>query len=145
VYSKTRQRVALALVATFAFAAVGTAHRDDASDLKAKFEALQKQWTRSKPSWSRCKSKGKKRLQPQPRLLQALRPAAKEGAESKQAAIEKLFDKITKGFYGSMDVSGDFTTKGMGDFIAYHIPAWGGPRHPDPRSGSDEPKACELS
>ena len=43
VYSKTRQRVALTLVATFAFAAVGTARADDTSDLKAKFEALQKQ------------------------------------------------------------------------------------------------------
>jgi predicted porin len=121
VYSKTRQRVALALAATFALVAVGTAHADDASDLKAKFEALQKQLDDVKSQLEQMQKQKKEEKAPA-----AAAPAAapKEGAESKQVAIEKLFDKITKGFYGSMDVSADYTTKGMNGFVAYGGYGW---------------------
>ena len=145
VYSKTRQRVALTLVATFAFAAVGTARADDTSDLKAKFEALQKQLDAVKAQLDQMQRQ-KEEKAPAAAAPAAGAPmaASKEGAESKQAAIEKLFDKITKGFYGSMDVSGDFTTKGMGDFIAYHIPSWGGPGTPIPGLDRTNPKLANC-
>jgi predicted porin len=139
VYSKTRQRVALTVAAAFALAAVGVARADDTSDLKAKFETLQKQLDAVKAQLEQMQK------QKEEKAAAAAAPAApKEGAESKQAAVEKLFDKITKGFYGSMDVSGDFTTKGMGGFIAYHIPGWNGPGTPIPHIDPTNPKLANC-
>ncbi len=45
--------------------------------------------------------------------------AAAGGAKSAEASSEPKFDKFLKGFYGSMDVSIDYTTKGMNNFVAY--------------------------
>src|SRR5882724_12543437 len=44
-------------------------------------------------------------------------PPAKEA--KKEAPAEPLFDKFAKGFYGTLDVSFDDTTKGMNGFVAY--------------------------
>jgi len=49
-------------------------------------------------------------------------PAAPAVAQAKPAApAEPKFDKFLKGFYGTLDVSLDVTTKGMDDMVAYHI------------------------
>ena len=42
-------------------------------------------------------------------------------AVAKELPAEPKFDKFMKGFYGTLDVSFDDTTKGMKDMIAYHI------------------------
>jgi hypothetical protein len=55
-------------------------------------------------------------------------PAAPAVAQAKPAApAEPKFEKFLKGFYGTLDVSLDATTKGMEDMVAYHIRtvAWG--------------------
>jgi len=49
-------------------------------------------------------------------------PAAPSVAKAKEAPAEPLFDKFLKGFYGTLDVSVDYTTKGMSDLVAY---PWG--------------------
>ncbi len=41
-------------------------------------------------------------------------------AKAKEAPTEPLFDKFIKGFYGSLDVSVDDSTKGMDGMVAYH-------------------------
>jgi len=38
--------------------------------------------------------------------------------EPEMSPMEKLFDKLTKGFYGTIDVSGDYATKGMSRMVA---------------------------
>jgi predicted porin len=43
-------------------------------------------------------------------------PAAKA---PKEAPAETRFDKFMKGFFGTLDVSVDYTTKGMGNLVAY--------------------------
>jgi predicted porin len=40
-------------------------------------------------------------------------------AKSKETSTEPMFEKFLKGFYGNMDVSIDYTTKGMNNFVAY--------------------------
>ena len=42
------------------------------------------------------------------------------GLAAPAAASEPKLDALLKGFYGTLDVSVDDTTKGMSDFIAYH-------------------------
>jgi predicted porin len=51
--------------------------------------------------------------------------SAKEGVSAKEESlIDALFQKITKGFYGQMDVSFDYTTKGMADMVAVGGYGW---------------------
>ena len=56
---------------------------------------------------------------------QAAQPAGPPGgagpsvAKGKEVSTEPRFDKFLKGFYGDLDVSIDYTTKGMSDFVAY--------------------------
>jgi len=45
--------------------------------------------------------------------------AATVPAPKKEAPAEPLFEKFAKGFYGTLDVSVDDTTKGMNGFVAY--------------------------
>ena len=45
-----------------------------------------------------------------------------KAAEEKMSPLEKKFDNFLKGFYGSLDVSTDYTTKGIYNPIAY---PWG--------------------
>jgi predicted porin len=48
--------------------------------------------------------------------------AAPSLAKTKEAPAEPMFEKFLKGFYGALDVSVDYTTKGMGNLTAY---PWG--------------------
>jgi predicted porin len=52
---------------------------------------------------------------------QAPAAAAPAPAVAAAAPPEPKFEKFLKGFYGTLDVSFDDTTKGMKDMIAYHI------------------------
>jgi len=81
VYSKTRQRVALTLVA-MAFSTLGYWGSAYAADADAKPE------------------------------------------EKEKSPIEVLFEKITKGFYGTVDVAADYATKGMGHMVAASGIGW---------------------
>ena len=44
---------------------------------------------------------------------------ASKVAKAKETSTEPKFDKFLKGFYGSLDVSVDYTTKGMNGMVAY--------------------------
>ncbi len=55
-------------------------------------------------------------------------PAAK-GKEAAMSPLEKKFDSFLKGFYGTLDVSLDATTKGIYNPLAYPF-SWGGPGTP---------------
>jgi predicted porin len=60
---------------------------------------------------------------------QAAPPAAAAPAEGpsvakKEAPAEPLFEKFAKGFYGTLDVSIDDSTKGMNGFVAYPYSAY---------------------
>jgi predicted porin len=102
-------------------ALAGAARADDASDLKAQMESLQKQMDAMKAQLEQMQKQKEEAAKAAP----AVPPAAKgEEAAKKYQAIESLFDKITKGFYGSLDVSADYVTKGMNGFVAYGGYGW---------------------
>ena len=54
-----------------------------------------------------------------PPVSAAAPKAQKEGKEEAMSPLEKKFDSFLKGFYGTMDISLDATTKGMYNPIAY--------------------------
>ncbi len=123
-----RSRLPIVIACVFAIAAAGVARADDASDLKDKFEALQKQMDAVKAQLDRVNAQLQKQKE-ESQVAPSAAARAPEG-ESKEAAMESLFDKITKGFYGSMDVSADFATKGMGGMVANSGYNWNGPGTP---------------
>jgi len=41
------------------------------------------------------------------------------------ATVDKAWNTFIKGFFGTLDVSIDYTTKGMEDMIAYHLACTG--------------------
>src|SRR5215469_15880948 len=47
--------------------------------------------------------------------------------EKTVGTIDKAWSTFIKGFFGTLDVSIDYTTKGMSDMLAYHIGACTGP------------------
>lgn len=53
---------------------------------------------------------------PKPKEKEAAK--GKEGKEGKES-LETRFDNFMKGFYGTLDASVDYTTKGMSDLVAY--------------------------
>ena len=66
------------------------------------------------------------------REAQTVAGAPKPPAATKEAPAESKFDKFIKGFYGTLDVSLDDTTKGLGDMTAF---SWGYANPLDPTSG----------
>jgi predicted porin len=72
--------------------------------------------------------------------------AATGPAASKEAPAEPKLEKLLKGFYGTLDVSLDDTTKGMNGFVAYGYdlvdpanPNSGYVRHTSPKGGGAGP------
>jgi len=72
--------------------------------------------------------------------------AAVPAPAKKEAPAEPLFEKFAKGFYGTLDVSLDDTTKGMNGFVAYGYdlvdptnPNSGYVRHTSPKAGGAGP------
>ncbi len=103
-----RLRIPLVIAAALAMAFAGAARADDTSDLKAKLEALQKQMDTIKAQMDQMqKQKEEEAKKP------AAPPVARVEEGAAKSPIEALYDKLTKGFYGTIDVSGDYATKGM--------------------------------
>jgi hypothetical protein len=77
---------------------------------------------------------------PAPAPLPSPGPAVAQGAPvppskqavAKEAPAESKFDKFLKGFYGTLDISLDYTTKGMDGLQAFE---WGYANPADPTSG----------
>jgi hypothetical protein len=106
-----RFRSPLVVAGALAIAFAGAARADEASDLKAKMEQLQKQMDMMKSQLEQMQKKQEEQAKAPP-------PAAKPEVAAEKSPMEKLFDKITKGFYGTVDVSADYVTKGVGDKVA---------------------------
>ena len=110
-----RFRIPLVIAGAFAIAFAGAARADDASDLKAKLEALQKQMDAVKAQMDQMQKQREEEMKKP--AAPAAAPVAR-AEEKGKSAMEVLFDKLTKGFYGTLDVSGDYVTKGMGNKVA---------------------------
>ena len=61
---------------------------------------------------------------PAPPPAPMMGPAPAAPTVAKQAPAEPAFEKFVKGFYGTLDVSADYATKGMSTLGAYHWSAY---------------------
>jgi len=126
---KVGKPVLAALAACAATCTVGTAvYADDAQDSKALKEQM------------RAMQQRLDEMQREVTKVATQQP--KSAAGGKEAPAEPKFDKFMKGFYGTLDVSIDYATKGMSDMAAYpyalndpanpfggsHIVTGGGPK-----------------
>src|SRR5579863_6592852 len=88
----------------------GSALADDAQENKALKEQMRQMMQRMDALQKQVEA-----LQKQPAAPPAAPPAATGPAVAKQAPPEPAFEKFAKGFYGTLDVSADYATKGMSD------------------------------
>src|SRR5450759_3261227 len=118
------------LVALTAFAVTcavgGTAFADTAQDnqqLKEQMRIMMQQMQELQKQVQQLKQQ-----QAQPTVAAPAapaKPAAPSGPTvAKQAPVEPQFEKFIKGFYGTLDVSADYVTKGMSTLGAYHYSAY---------------------
>ncbi len=107
-----------ACAASFAFN--GTVFADDAADAKAlkqQMQLMQQQMQQLQQQIDALSAK-QQAAAAQPAPAAAAPSAVVVAKESKESTEPKL-DKLVKGFYGRLDVSVDYTTKGMDGFVAY--------------------------
>jgi len=112
-----KTRFAIAIASVFALTAAGMARADDSSDLKAKFDALQKQMEEVKAQLDQVMKKQKEEQEKQ--------AAAPAGGGAVPFLKKKEGDPvtfITPGgeitLYGNLDVSLDDTTKGISGMVS---------------------------
>jgi predicted porin len=105
------QRTALAVACSMAVACMGTARADDMSDMKARLEALQKQMQDLQSQMADMQKKKEEA---------AAAPAAAPAAGNSLKPGNDLTFKVGGGevtIYGHADVSVDYITNGMADFL----------------------------
>src|SRR5216684_5324056 len=92
----------------------GVVFADDAQTqaLKEQMRIMQQQMQEMQ---KQLEALSKQQAAPPPAAAAAVPAPAK-----KEAPAEPLFEKFAKGFYGTLDVSLDDTTKGMNGLVAYH-------------------------
>jgi predicted porin len=95
----------------------GSVLADDAQTeaLKAQMRAMQEQMQKLQQQIDAMSAQQAAAASAGPAMSAGSATAGK-GAE---VSTEPKFDKFLKGFYGAMDVSVDYTTKGMDNFVAY--------------------------
>ena len=116
----------------------GGVYADDATDKQAMKEQMRIMMQRIDELTKQVDSLSKNQAKP---AATAAAPAATP-AVAKEAPAEPKFDKFMKGFYGTLDVSFDDTTKGGSDRIAYHIQNGGtgpGLDYTNPKAGGAGP------
>ncbi|MDP9008646.1 MAG: porin [Pseudomonadota bacterium] len=103
------------------FLVQGSALADDAQENKALKEQMRQMMQRMDALQKQVDAMSK----PAPPVVvtapPAAPPAATGPATAKQAPPEPAFEKFAKGFYGTLDVSTDYVTKGMSELGAYHF------------------------
>jgi predicted porin/outer membrane murein-binding lipoprotein Lpp len=104
----------------------GTSHAADDAQIRALQQQIQEL---SRQVDALSKKQAEEHAQAQ---AAAATPAPAPKKAAKEAPEDSKFDKFLKGFYGTLDVSLDDTTKGMGNLTAYH---WGYANPLDPTSG----------
>ena len=117
--------VAVAAVAGLAI----TPTTSQAADEDAQIRALQQQIQELSKQVDALSREARERKE---REAQTVAGTPKPPAATKEAPAESKFDKFIKGFYGTLDVSLDDTTKGLGDMTAF---SWGYANPLDPTSG----------
>jgi predicted porin len=104
------------------FLVQGSALADDAQENKALKEQMRQMMQRMDALQKQIDAMSNK---PAPPAVVAAPPAPPPPvtgpATAKQAPPEPAFEKFAKGFYGTLDVSTDYVTKGMSELGAYHF------------------------
>jgi predicted porin len=140
---KWAKAVSVALVACAATCTIGSAvYADDVQDTKALKEQMRMMQQRLDEMQKQLETMSKRQAPPEAAPQQAP-SVAKEKAE-KPEVKEPLFEKFASGFYGTLDVSLDDTTKGINGLVAYHYAPVGAgpygpyqidPANPNPKGG----------
>jgi predicted porin len=113
-----KTRFAIAIASVFALTAVGMARADDSSDLKAKFDALQKQMEEVKAQLDQVMKKQKEEQDKQaaaPKAAPAEAVPFLKKKEGDAVTFTTPGGEIT--LYGNLDVSLDDTTKGISGMV----------------------------
>ncbi len=114
--------IALAACAA-SFVVQGAALADDAQENKALKEQMRQMMQRMDAMQKQLDQMNQKALAPPPPpppAVVVVPPPAPPAPVAKAAPAEPKFDAFIKGFYGTLDVSFDGTTKGMDGMTAYH-------------------------
>ena len=104
----------------------GSALADDAQENKALKEQMRQMMQRMDTLQKQVEALQRQQAAPPvvtaPPAAPPAAPAAPSAgpAVAKQAPPEPAFEKFAKGFYGTLDVSADYATKGMSDLGAFH-------------------------
>jgi len=104
------------------FLVQGSALADDAQENKALKEQMRQMLQRMDALQKQVDALSNKPAPP-PAVVAAppaAPPAAVGPATAKQAPAEPAFEKFAKGFYGTLDVSTDYSTKGESELGAFH-------------------------
>ena len=111
----------------------GSALADDAQENKALKEQMRQMMQRMDALQKQVDALQKQQAAPPPVVTAApaappaAPPAAAAGpAVAKQAPPEPAFEKFAKGFYGTLDSSVDYATKGMSELGAFHYTPYDG-------------------
>jgi predicted porin len=129
---KWAKAVSVALVACAATCTIGSVvYADDAQDTKALKEQMRLMQQRLDEMQKQLETMSKRPAPPE-----AAPPQGPSVAKEKPEVKEPLFEKFMSGFYGTLDVSLDDTTKGINGLVAYHYAPVGanpfGPYQLDP-------------
>jgi predicted porin len=104
------------------FLVQGSALADDAQENKALREQMRQMMQRMDALQKQVDAMSKQPAPPPVVVAPPAAPPAATGpAVAKQAPPEPAFEKFAKGFYGTLDVSTDYVTKGMSELGAYHF------------------------
>jgi predicted porin len=99
----------------------GSALADDAQENKALKEQMRQMMQRMDALQKQVDAMSKQPAPPPVVVAPPVAPPAATGpAVAKQAPPEPAFEKFAKGFYGTLDVSTDYVTKGMSELGAFH-------------------------
>jgi predicted porin len=105
------------------FLVQGSALADDAQENKALKEQMRQMMQRMDALQKQIDAMSKQPQQPAPPAVVAAPPAAPPPSAGpalpKQLPAEPAFEKFAKGFYGTLDVSADYVTKGESSLGAY--------------------------
>ena len=113
---KWAKAVSVALVACAATCTIGSAvYADDAQDTMALKEQMRLMQQRLDEMQKQLETMSKRQAPPE-----AAPPQGPTVAKEKPEVKEPLFEKFLSGFYGTLDVSLDDTTKGINGLTAYH-------------------------
>jgi predicted porin len=137
---KWAKAVSVALVACAATCTIGSAvYADDVQDTQALKEQMRLMQQRLDEMQKQLETMSKRQAPPE-----AAPPQGPAVAKEKPEVKEPLFEKFASGFYGTLDVSLDDTTKGINGLVAYHYALVGAnpygpyqidPANPSPKGG----------